>query len=434
MSPEALYRRTIRVLLVSQVLAGAGLAAGVTVGALLAEDMVGSTGSAGLPAALFTLGSAAAAVGVGRISQRSGRRPGLAVGYAVGAVGGAGVVLAAATDSVPLLFLSLLLYGSGTATNLQARYAGADLAPADRRGRAVSTVLVATTLGAVVGPNLVEPTGGLADALGIRELAGPFILATAAYGLAAVAVLVLLRPDPLLTARGLDAADAPTQATTRAPAVVAASSATVRLAATAMVLTQLVMVAVMTMTPVHMRDHGHSVGDAGLVISVHIAAMFLPSPLTGQLVDRIGRRPMLAAGGVTLLAAGVIAASAPPESMGMLTVALALLGLGWNFGLVGGTALVTDAVPLANRAKTQGTVDLAVALSGATGGMASGFMVASTSYAALSLTGGVLGLLLLPVLLAERRDRPRPRITVGVTWLGARPHRDVERADPDTVR
>jgi MFS family permease len=166
MSTEALYRRTIRVLLVSQVLAGAGLAAGVTVGALLAEDMVGSTGSAGLPAALLTLGSAAAAVGVGRISQKSGRRPGLAVGYAVGALGGAGVVLAAAVDSVPLLFFSLLLYGSGTATNLQARYAGADLAPADRRGRAVSTVLVATTLGAVIGPNLVEPTGGLANAVG----------------------------------------------------------------------------------------------------------------------------------------------------------------------------------------------------------------------------------------------------------------------------
>jgi MFS family permease len=179
---------------------------------------------------------------------------------------------------------------------------------------------------------------------------------------------------------------------------------TVRLAASAMVLAQLVMVAVMTMTPVHMRDHGHDVGDAGLVISIHIAAMFLPSPLTGQLVDRIGRRPVLAAGGVTLLAAGLIAAVAPPESMGLLAVALGLLGLGWNFGLVGGTALVTDAVPLAERARTQGTVDLAVALSGATGGMASGLVVASASYAALSLTGGLLALALIPALLVERRS------------------------------
>ncbi len=305
---------------------------------------------------------------------------------------------------MPLLFASLLLYGSGTATNLQARYAGADLATPDRRGRAVSTVLVATTLGAVIGPNLVEPTGELAAALGIRELAGPFILATAAYGLAAIAVHILLRPDPLLTARAQ--AEMPTSTTQTAVAADPdpGSVATVRLAATAMVLTQLVMLAVMTMTPVHMRDHGHSVGDAGLVISIHVAAMFLPSPLTGQLVDRIGRRPMLAAAGVTLLAAGLVAALAPPDSMALLTIALALLGLGWNFGLVGGTALITDAVPLAQRAKTQGSVDLAVALSGATGGMASGFVVASASYAALSVSGGLLALVLIPALIAERRQ------------------------------
>jgi MFS family permease len=400
----ALYRRTIRVLLTSQILAGAGLAAGITVGALLAEDMVGSTGSAGLPAALFTLGSAAAAMSVGRLSQRSGRRPGLALGYAVGAIGGLGVVLAAAIDSVPLLFVSLFFYGSGTATNLQARYAGADLAPAERRGRAVSTVLVATTLGAVLGPNLVEPMGAVAEAIGVRALAGPFMLATVAYGLAAIAVLVLLRPDPLQVARSVGVStDAPSASATP-PDEPAKSMATVRLAASAMVLTQLVMVAIMTMTPVHMRDHGHSIGAAGLVISIHVAAMFLPSPLTGQLVDRVGRRPVLAAAGVTLLSAGLLAAVAPPESMGLLIVALALLGLGWNFGLVGGTALVTDAVPLAQRARTQGTVDLAVALSGATGGMASGFVVASSSYAALSFAGGLLALALIPALLVERRQ------------------------------
>jgi MFS family permease len=403
---EALYRRTLRVLLLSQVLAGAGLAAGVTVGALLAEDMMGSTGSAGLPAALFTLGSAAAALGVGRLSQGSGRRPGLALGYAVGALGGAGVVAAATIGSVALLFVSLLLYGSGSATNLLARYAGADLAPAGRRGRAVSTVLVATTLGAVVGPNLVGPTGALAAAVGAPELAGPFMLATAAYALAAVAVTMLLRPDPLLVARA--AADTAPSGDVAGPAETPAMPlGTVWLAVCAMVLTQVVMVAVMTMTPVHMRDHGHSVGDAGLVISVHIAAMFLPSPLTGQLVDRIGRRPVLAGGAVTLLAAGVLAAAAPPDSMALLTVALALLGLGWNLGLVAGTALVTDVVPLSRRATTQGTVDLAVALSGAGGGMVSGVVVASAGYAALSLTGGLLALVLVPVLLVERRRAGR---------------------------
>jgi MFS family permease len=414
-SNTALYRRTIRVLVLSQTLAGAGLAAGMTVGALLAEDMVGTTGSAGVPAALLTLGSALAATGVGRLSQRSGRRPGLAAGYAVGALGGAGIVLAAALDSVGLLFASLVLYGSGSATNLQARYAGADLASPDRRGRAVSTVLVATTLGAVIGPLLVEPTGGLAAAIGVRELAGPFILATAVYALAAVAVLALLRPDPLLTARA-----AVSQIEARDDdAGRAVAPGTLRLAAAAMVLTQLVMVAVMTMTPIHMRDHGHSLSAAGLVISVHVAAMYLPSLLTGVLVDRVGRRPVVAASGVTLLAAGVLAAIAPGDSMPMLMLALALLGLGWNLGLVAGTALLTDAVPLSRRASTQGTFDVAVALSGAGGGMASGVVVATTSYAVLSLTGGLIALALLPALLTRRRTRvTAPRQPAAATSSG----------------
>jgi MFS family permease len=365
--------------------------------------MLGSTGSAGLPAALFTLGSAAAAIGVGRLSQRAGRRPGLAAGYAVGAVGGAGVVAAAALDSVPLLFVALLLYGSGSATNLQARYAGADLAEAGRRGRAISFVLVATTIGAVIGPNLVEPTGTVAAALGVRELAGPFILASAAYALAAVAVTVLMRPDPLLAARAWPEDDGIAGADAGQEAERAESTPTVRLAAMVMVLTQLVMIAVMTMTPVHMRDHGHDLGAAGLVISIHVAAMFLPSPLTGLLVDRLGRRPIAAAGLLTLLAAGVVAAIAPADSVALLAVALALLGLGWNFGLVAGTAMVTDAVPLAQRARTQGSVDLTIALAGATGGMTSGFVVAASSYAVLSIAGGLLALAVLPWLLAGTR-------------------------------
>lgn len=397
----ALARRTVRILFGAQVLSGAGLAAGVTVGALLTEDMLGSTGVSGVATALFTLGSAAAALLVGRISQRSGRRPGLAMGYAVGALGGAGVVVAAAIGSVPLLLLSFVLYGSGTATNLQARYAGADLVGPRERGRAVSTVLVATTIGGVLGPNTVGLTGSLATELGIRELAGPFMLASLAYAAAALAVTTFLRPDPLLVARRWALDDAGGQAAPAA-APTALAVADLRLGAAAMIVTQIVMVAVMTMTPVHMRDHGHSLSATGFVIAVHVAAMFLPSPITGRLVDRVGRRPMIAAGALTLTAAGLVAALAPDDSMVLLTLALALLGLGWNLGLIGGTALVTDSTPLASRARTQGSIDLGVALAGAAGGLGSGFMVASTSYAALSLAGGALALVLLPTLIATR--------------------------------
>ena len=400
-------RRTLRVLVASQVFSGAGLAAGVTVGALLAQDMLGTTSLAGLPSALFTAGSALTAVAVGRLSQTRGRRPGLATGYFAGALGSAGVIVAAVSDNPVLLFLALFVYGAGTATNLQARYAGADLAAPGHRARDVSTVLVATTLGGVAGPNLAAPTGTFAETLGIPHLAGPFLLSGVAYALAALVLALRLRPDPLLLARTLarkeetDAAD-PAAADAAEPSE---GRGGVVLGALVMVLTQLVMVAVMTMTPVHMHDHGHGTAASGLVIATHVAAMYLPSPLTGWLVDRYGRMKIAAASGTTLLAAGVVAAAAPVSSVPLLALALALLGLGWNFGLVSGTAIITDTVPLATRAKTQGLVDVSIAIAGATGGMASGIMVAATSYPALALTGGVLSLALLPAIVVTAYRR-----------------------------
>ncbi|MEV7215032.1 MFS transporter [Kitasatospora cineracea] len=395
----AVQRRILRVLVVSQVLSGAGLAAGITVGALLAQEMLGSTGLAGLPSALFTAGSAVAAIAVSRISAARGRRPGLAAGYATGAVGSAGVLAAAALDSPVLLFAALFVYGAGTATNLQARYAGADLAAPGHRARAVSTVLVATTLGGVLGPNLAAPTGDLADALGLPRLAGPFLLAGAAYAAAALVLAARLRPDPLLLARATATAGPAATADVPAdPAAAARIRNRVLLGAQVMVVTQLVMVAVMTMTPVHMHDHGHGTAASGLVIALHVAAMYLPSPLTGRLVDRRGPLLVGAAAGLTLLAAGLVAALAPADSVALLALALALLGLGWNFGLVSGTAIITDAAPLATRARTQGAVDVAIAVSGTTGGLASGAVVDLAGYPVLALGGGLLALVILPAL------------------------------------
>ncbi|MCH0563150.1 MULTISPECIES: MFS transporter [unclassified Streptomyces] len=412
-------RRVLRVLVAAQILSGAGLAAGVTVGALLAQDMLGSTSLAGLPSALFTAGSALAAIAVGRISQARGRRPGLAAGYLAGAVGSAGVIVAAVLDSPVLLFLALFVYGAGTATNLQARYAGADLARPDHRARAVSTVLVATTLGGVAGPNLAAPTGGLAESLGIPFLAGPFLLSGAAYALAALVLAVRLRPDPLLLARTLAAGGESGAPGGIAPATGRAGGARpgVVLGALVMVLSQLVMVAIMTMTPVHLHDHGHGTGAAGVVIALHIGAMYLPSPLTGRLVDRArarrrarggtfdGALTVAVASGLTLLAAAVVAATAPGDSVALLAFALVLLGLGWNLGLVSGTAIITDAVPLATRARTQGMVDVSIAVAGATGGLSSGVVMAQAGYPALALTCGVLALAVLPAVAATAYRR-----------------------------
>lgn len=394
----AQQKRTLTVLVIAQVLSGAGLAAGITVGALLAQDMLGATSLAGLPSALFTIGSAAAAAGVGRISQHAGRRGGLALGYLTGAVGSVGVVTAAVLDNVALLFVSLFVYGAGTATNLQARYAGADLADPTRRGRAVSTVLVATTLGALVGPNLVTVMGDLAAAWGIPPLAGPFLLAAAAYAAAGLVLLILLRPDPLLLARQLAATAAPSPDAGTGGTDQRAQPRVVAVAGTVMIAAQLVMVAIMTMTPIHMLAHGHSLAAAGLVIAIHVGAMYLPSPLSGWLVDRFGSRPVAVASGATLLVAGVVAMAAPAHSVPALAAALALLGLGWSFGLVSGTAMLAAALPVATRAKTQGTVDLWIAVAGAVGGMASGFVVATTSYATLALIGGLAAAAVVPII------------------------------------
>jgi MFS family permease len=399
-----MQRRVLTVVIAGQVMGGAGLAAGVTVGALLARQMLGSDSVSGLPAALFTLGSALTAFLIGRVTQRHGRRLGIGLGFTAGGLGAVGVVIAAVTSSVVLLLVALFVYGAGTATNLQARYAGSDLALPAGRGFAISVALVATTLGAVAGPNLVGPLGRLATALGVPALAGPFLLAAAAYLGAAAVLFALLRPDPFLVARHLEQTTATTDSTdTSAP-----PRAGVTVGATVMVLTQIAMVAIMTMTPVHMQAHGHGLGEVGLVISIHVAAMFLPSPVTGALVDRIGRVPVAAASGVTLLLAGITAAFAPADSLVMLIVALTLLGLGWNLGLISGTALLIDATTPQNRAQVQGTVDVLIALSGAGGGALSGLVVAEAGFPALSLGGGLIALLLIPVLIRTRKVQVSP--------------------------
>lgn len=408
-SPERqqqLYRRSLIIVIIAQLFGGAGLAAGVTVGALLAQDMLGTDSLAGIPSALLTLGSASSALLVGRLSGRLGRRVGLTAGFLAGGIGAIGVVFAAIVNNLPLLFASMLIYGAGTSTNLQARYAGTDLAQPKQRARAVSLAMVFTTFGAVAGPNLVGVTGQFATSVGAPALAGPFMLGAVAFILAGLVIWTFLRPDPYIVSKAIAEAHQanPSQtavdADNLAPAV---RNRGIIIGTTVMVLTQLVMVAIMTMTPVHMKHHGHGLSAVGMVIGIHVAAMFLPSLVTGVLVDKVGRMFMSYASGITLLLAGLLAAWAPADSMVWLIVALALLGLGWNFGLISGTAQIIDATSPATRAKTQGTVDVLVSLAGASGGVLSGMVVANSSFAVLSLAGGFLSLLLIPVMIWSRR-------------------------------
>jgi len=403
---KKLYKRTLIIVVISQIFGGAGLAAGITVGALLAQEMLGTDAVAGLPVALFTLGSAGAALFVGRLSQHFGRRTGLATGFIIGGLGAIGVVFSAVFNNPFFLFASLFIYGAGTATNLQARYAGTDLAKSKQRATAVSIALVSTTFGAVAGPNLVNVMGDFALSIGVPSLAGPFILSAAAFILAGLVFLILLRPDPLLIARTIEAVKQTQNEKEMSGATNQQKNKRgVIVGATIMVLTQIVMVAIMTMTPVHMSDHGHGLGAVGLVIGFHIGAMYLPSLVTGVLVDKLGRITMAIASGATLLLSGLVAALAPGDSMILLILALSLLGLGWNFGLISGTALIIDSTNPSTRAKTQGAVDVLIALSGASGGALSGMVVAGSSYQVLSLAGGILSLALIPVVIWSRKER-----------------------------
>lgn len=405
---EKVYKRTLTVVVISQIFGGAGLAAGITVGALIAKDMLGSASFAGIPAALFTLGSAFFAYLVGRMSQNFGRRLGLSLGFLAGSVGAIGVILATVTNSVVLLFISLFIYGAGTSTNLQVRYAGADLATKKQRATAVSIAMVATTFGAVAGPNMVTPMGKVASLLHIPHLAGVFILAAFAYALAGLTLFFYMRPDPFLVAKELEKVRIQQLNENPAEEQVELQEDTANrigiiVGALVLVLSHVVMVAIMTMTPVHMQDHGSGLSAVGLVIGLHIAAMYLPSIVTGRLVDTVGRHKMVVASGVTLALSGIMAANVPGDSLFWMAFALILLGIGWNFGLISGTAIIVDSTTMANRAKTQGAVDVWVALGGTVGTLLSGVVVAYSSYSYLGFLGMYLALLLFPLLYWQSR-------------------------------
>ncbi|MGH3387594.1 MAG: MFS transporter [Actinomadura sp.] len=375
-------RRVLAVLSGTQVLGGVGVGIGIAVTTLVAASMSGSDAIGGLAQTSAVLGAALLAVPIARTAARSGRRAALAMAYCCAVTGALIVVLAAVVGWWPLLLFGLLFFGGGSAAGLAARYAATDLSAPGHSARDLSVVVWATTIGSIAGPNLTQPADRLGRDLGLAPAAGPYILAAVAFGLAALGIVALLRPDPL-RAGGTDP---------RRPAPARGGgwqtlrrSGDARLAVAAIVVSHTVMVAVMSMTPVHM-NHGHAtLTVVGVVISLHIAGMYALSPLVGLLADRLGRIPVLLLGMVLLTAAATLAGLSAPHDVGLLAGALILLGIGWSCGLVAGSALLTDAVPVERRPAVQGLSDLLMNGGAALGSVAGGAVVAAFSYGALTV-------------------------------------------------
>ena len=406
-------RRTLAVLLATQMVGGIGVAIGIAVGALLAASM-GGTQISGLGQSSLVVGAALLAVPISRLMTRRGRRPGLTLAYLIGAVGAVLVVVAAVAHSVPLLFAGLFLFGGGNAANYQARYTAVDLAEPSRRGRQLSWVVWATTIGSVAGPNLAQTADDAMHGYGTVKYSGPFVFSAAAFLLAGVVVFLLLRPDPLLTARTLVAPtptsdpDAPASGSS-APAPASASgsgapargiraaarevlaSPAARLGIAAVAVGHVVMVGVMSMTPVHIGESGHPdvLRIVGLVLSLHIAGMYALSPVTGWLTDRVGRRPVIL-GGVALLVVACAVAGTAGHDTPRLSMGLILLGLGWSGTMVGGSTLLTESVGVVNRPSVQGLSDLVMGLAAASAGALSGVVVAWASYSTLTVLAAVV--------------------------------------------
>lgn len=440
-------RRTVMVLGSAQLLSAIVTGATVSIGSLLAVDLSGSDAWAGSVATVMTLAAALSALPLASLAERRGRRVGLVTGLALALAGTVLMVVSVVTGIFALLVLGAGGVGVGAASNLQARFAAVDLADTEHRGRALSAVVWAITIGAVAGPNLIQPGAVVGQALGLPPIAGPFVISGAGLALACALLLVGLRPDPLLLAREIAAAKGPglevppglrqpvTEA--RRPGSLirglraARSSPRAILALAAVVGAHAVMVGVMSMTPLHLQElvagpdishTGHATGGdvfviIGFTVSLHIAGMFALSPVMGWLTDKAGRVQTIALGFVTLVAA-VMVSGFGHSSTTTVAAGLVLLGLGWSAASIAGSTLLAESVSQEERIVVQGTSDMLMGMAGAIGGAFSGLVLSWVGYQGLNLVGGLVVLVVLVAavarLLAERTKEPGgSRVTSG---------------------
>ncbi|TFC17657.1 MFS transporter [Cryobacterium algoritolerans] len=359
------------------------MGATLSLGALLAAQLSGSSAWSGMAATMSTLGAALVAVPLSRLAQARGRRRSLAAGSLIAGAGAVLAITSVAVDAFPLLLLALMLLGAGSATNLQARFAATDLASVRFRARDLSIVVWSTTAGAVLGPNLFGPGEVVGASLGLPPLTGAFAFSLLATVGAAAVYSVGLRPDPLLTALAVHTSGSAGRRRIGGLAIIRANPPA-RFAVCVIALSHATMVALMSMAPVHLRDHGATLTLVGLTISLHVAGMYALSPVFGALADRVGRMPVILTGQALLLAALTLFWLNGDSPVAM-TAGLILLGLGWSASVVAGSALIAEAVEVHDRAPLQGFSDLSMNAAGALGGAMAGPILSAAGYSGLGL-------------------------------------------------
>lgn len=378
-------------LFVAQVCGSTGQSIGMAVGSIVAASITGTNTSSGLPIAVGALGTALASWPLARLMARSGRRPGLALGYGLAVIGALLAMMGVMVRSFSLLLGGMALFGIASTSNLLARYAAADVHSAAQRGRAMGLIVWGSTIGSIIGPNLMAPALRLGALLGVSSVASAFLIAVGSYALAAVLIEGFLRPDPLTIARhSQEIVDAgrPGGPARRLGTILA--DVRVQLALATLSISQFVMISTTSTSPLYLHDQGHHVQTIGLAVSFHLAGMYVTSPLSGWLCDRFGRLPMIGAGASMLIAAVMLAGLAPGTDRALVILALFLNGVGWNLAFVAGSALLTDALAPAERPSIQGFADLFMGLMGALGSAVGGMILGVWGFAILNAVGAVL--------------------------------------------
>ena len=378
MSEIAFQDRTVKVLAAAQILNGVGVAGTVAAGSLLVSSITDSETLAGLAQTSSVLGAAALALPLARLTAKGGRRLALSAGYISGVIGALLAIVGGSTRTLPLMLCGTFFVGAASAAGYQARFAAIDLASDEHRARQLSFVVWGLTIGAVAGPNLMEPSGSLAQSLGLPRLVGPYLIAATTLTLATIVIQIFLRPDPFLAARKVETTQS--KRSTREALAHIRSNPKALFAILSIAIGHVAMVTVMVMTPVHMAHVEVSLTIIGIVISIHVLGMYAFSPLVGSLSDRIGRIRTIQIGISTLLLASLVAGFSAPDSALVLGIGLFLLGLGWSCTLIAGSAFLTESVSPELKTSVQGASDLVMNLSGAAGGAIAGVVIANLSY------------------------------------------------------